>query len=69
MYWETGGNVNAFSWELWDVNENRQHGMTYTPKPGPQAYVSGTAEHACMVGDFANCPGDFSARVRRYMER
>jgi hypothetical protein len=67
---ETGKVVTWAEWQLWDVNENRELDMLGY-RPGPQAFVPGTSENACLVGDFTNCRAGerFGAMVRRYMER
>jgi hypothetical protein len=67
---ETGKAVTWVEWQLWDVNENRELDMLGY-RPGPQAFVPGTSESACLVGDFTNCRAGerFGAMVRRYMER
>ena len=67
---ETGKPVTWVEWQLWDANENRELDMLGY-RPGPQAFVPGTSENACLVGDFANCRAGerFGATVRRYMER
>ena len=67
---ETGKAVTWVEWQLWDVNENRELDMLGY-RPGHQAFVPGTSENACLVGDFTNCRAGerFGAMVRRYMER
>jgi hypothetical protein len=67
---ETNKPVTWVECQLWYVNENRELNMLGY-RPGSQAFVPGTSENACLVGDFANCRAGerFGATVRRYMER
>jgi hypothetical protein len=67
---KTGKGVTWVEWQLWDVNENRELDMLGY-RPSPQAFVPGTSENACLIGDFTNAVLEnvLGAMVRRYMER
>ena len=67
---QVGKEITSVEWQLWDVNEQRQIDA-FASNPGSQAFVMGTSENECLVGNFTNCRGGkrFGAMVLRYMER
>jgi hypothetical protein len=67
---QVGKEVTWVECQLWDVNEQRQIDV-FAFNPGPQAFVIGTSENACLVGNFTNCRGGkrFGTTILHCMER